>query len=310
MRVLVLSTVSAGNIPHRLIMPSSRYTRLVWYMEYARPEERPAPEGYDLVFNAIGDADLAEDSYAAVRRFLADPGKPYLNDPDRVAATRRDRLADLLSDIPDVVVPQTIRIRTEGPIDAREAAARHGVRAPFLLRPLGSHGGQGLRRIEGQDAEVLPAASEHYVTSYVDYAAGDGLFRKYRVIFVDGAPFPYHLAVGEHWMVHHATSGMTAFEARRAEELRFLEAPEATLGARAAAAIRRLGERLGLDYCGVDFSILPDGRVLVFEANATMLAHAEDEDGPYAAKNPYVMRIAEAFQALLDRRAQGAGKIL
>ena len=29
-------------------------------------------------------------------------------------------------------------------------------------------------------------------------------------------------------------------------------------------------ERLGLDFFGMDFGILPDGRVVLFEANATM----------------------------------------
>ena len=60
-------------------------------------------------------------------------------------------------------------------------------------------------------------------------------------------------------------------------------------------------QRLDLDYCGVDFSLLPDGRVLVFEANATMLVHPEPENGPLAHKNPAVATICEAFQALLRR---------
>jgi hypothetical protein len=54
-----------------------------------------------------------------------------------------------------------------------------------------------------------------------------------------------------------------------------------------------------LDYAGVDFSLLPDGRVLLFEANATMLVHPEAKDGPLAHKNPAIERILAAFQALL-----------
>ncbi len=75
---------------------------------------------------------------------------------------------------------------------------------------------------------------------------------------------------------------LTGFAERRAEEARFLADPVAAIGARGMAAIREIGRRLDLDYCGVDFSVLPDGRLLIFEANATMLAHAEDPQGPFA----------------------------
>ena len=51
--------------------------------------------------------------------------------------------------------------------------------------------------------------------------------------------------------------------------------------------------------------MLPDGRVLVFEANATMFVHPEDETGPLAYKNPAVRRITEAFQARLQALAAG-----
>jgi hypothetical protein len=56
---------------------------------------------------------------------------------------------------------------------------------------------------------------------------------------------------------------------------------------------------MDLDYAGVDFSLLPDGRVLLFEANATMLAHPEAPDGPLAHKNPFIERVFTAFQAML-----------
>jgi hypothetical protein len=100
-------------------------------------------------------------------------------------------------------------------------------------------------------------------------------------------------------MVHHGTADMTKRPDRLAEELRFLAEPEAAIGALAMAAVAAIGERLDLDYCGVDFAVRPDGSVLVFEANATMLAHPEAPDSPLAPKNPYVERILGAFQAMI-----------
>jgi hypothetical protein len=309
LRVLVLATASAGNVPYKLIMPPGLYSRLVWYMEYARPADTPAPDQYQLVFNAIGDADLAEPSAVAVARFLAHNPQPLLNDPAKVLRTRRDRTPDLLGGLEDVVVPRTVRL------DARALRLRglpglaldHGLAGPVLVRPIGSHGGQGLVRAADAEAlaAIVPAPDlDHYLTQYVDYCSQGGLYRKYRVLFVDRRPYPYHQAIAQDWLVHHDSAGMAGFAERRAEEAAFLEDPAAAIGERGMAAIGRIGEALDLDYCGVDFSVLPDGRLLIFEANATMLAHLEDPAGPFAHKNPYVERIAEAFQALLTRRAR------
>ena len=307
LRVLVLATATSGNVPYRTIMPPARYSRLVWYMEHARPEEEPDPDRYDVVFNTIGDADLAEPSLAAVERFVTRCRKPVLNRPDRVMRTRRDRTAALLGGLEGVVVPRTVRVSGEAAARSglRALAEAHGFRAPLLARPAGLHGGQGLVRAETLDdlEGPPPAAGDHYLIDYVDYRSADGLYRKYRMLFVGGEPFAYHQAISDHWLVHHDTAGMVDHPQRRAEEARFLSEPGAIIGRAGVDAIARIGLALELEYCGVDFSVLADGRVLVFEANATMLAHREDPAGLYAYKNPYVDAIAGAFQALLRARA-------
>jgi Flp pilus assembly protein TadD len=307
LRVLVLATVSAGNVPYRVIMPPAVYSRLVWYMEYAQATDTPEPGRYDLVFNTIGDADLAQPSAPAVARFVAECAKPVLNDPIKVSRTRRDRMPDLLGGLKDVVVPRTVRLEAEALAGAplSQLAIQSGLHGPLLVRPIGSHGGQGLRRAADPAAlDAVPPAPglDHYLTVYVDYRSADGLYRKYRVLFVDREPFAYHQAISRDWLVHHESAGMTEHAERRAEEAAFLQDPRTALGARGMAAIRAMGRALDLDYCGVDFSVLPDGRLLVFEANATMLAHLEDPLGPFAYKNPYVEAIAQAFQAHLAKR--------
>jgi glutathione synthase/RimK-type ligase-like ATP-grasp enzyme len=83
--------------------------------------------------------------------------------------------------------------------------------------------------------------------------------------------------------------------------MRFLEDPAAAIGRGAWDTVSAIGAAMDLDYGGVDFSVLPDGRVLLFEANATMLAHPEAEGGPLAHKNPTIQRIFDAFQAMLAR---------
>jgi glutathione synthase/RimK-type ligase-like ATP-grasp enzyme len=71
------------------------------------------------------------------------------------------------------------------------------------------------------------------------------------------------------------------------------------------AALDAVGRRLDLDYAGIDFTLLPDGRLFVFEANATMLVHRERSNGVLAYRNAHVQRIVDAFERLQSLRIAG-----
>jgi tetratricopeptide (TPR) repeat protein len=307
---LVLVTRGAGNISYASLMPRGQFDRTVWYMEHARPEQVADLGAYSVVLNAIGDPDIALASRAAVDAFLARCGRPVLNPPTRIAATFRHRIGETLAGVDDLVAPRTIRlaaaeITAEG---LSRAVARAGLAPPVIVRPTGSHGGQGLGLAGDADALdriQLADGADAYVTAFHDYRSTDGFYRKYRMIFVDRRPYAYHLAIGRHWLLHHQSAEMEGDPARIAEELAFLHDPESTIGPRAMAAIRAIGQRLDLDYGGLDFSLTADGEVLLFEANATMLTHLEPADGPFAAKNTYIAPILEAFQAHLTSCAAG-----
>jgi tetratricopeptide (TPR) repeat protein len=307
-RVLVLSTTGLGNVPDRHLLPGDAFTRLYWFIEYASPGQAETLPTYDVVFNAIGDEDEAGPTAASATAFVASCSKPVLNRPDRVARTRRDLAQALFEGIDDLVVPQTIRVDREVAATGAAVAAAidaAGLEPPLLLRPAGSHGGERLV-LATTRAEIEAFASPApvrgvYATRFHDFRSADGLYRKHRMIFVGGQPFPYHLAIGEAWKLHYDTSGTANHSARLAEERRFLEDPRAALGERASTALAALGRRLELDYAGADFAVLDDGRALLFEANATMLVHPEADPGPLVHKNPYVRRILEAFWRRLRR---------
>lgn len=302
--VLVLWAAGKGNVPVQFLLPAKTHTRIIWMMEYATQDQARSLPRYDLVFNAIGDQDAAGPTTEPVAHFLHTCDRPVLNLPAAVARTARDLIPALFTPIADVLAPVTVRLDTK---DFKELVlALPGIRLPLLARPSGSHGGTQLVKLESaEDLSRLVAwnAEAYYATNYHDYRSSDGYYRKYRMVFVDRQPFPYHLAIGDHWMVHYETAGMLAEPWKRAEEALFLEDPGAAIGPRAMAAVEAMGRTLDLDYCGVDFSILPDGRVLVFEANATMLVHPEDERDILQFKNPYVQRIFDAFDVLLTRAA-------
>ena len=305
---LVLLTRAQGNISYQSLLPPLRFDRTVWYMEHADLEQIAELPPHAVVLNAIGDPDAAMASQPVVDAFVRQSTRPVLNDPARVRATFRHRLAETLGGLEDVITPWTVRL-SAAEIAAHglaTAVARAGLEPPILVRPVGSHGGVGLflaKDKAGLAAMDAPAGLDAYITRFHDTRSADGYFRKYRVIFVDRRAFPYHLAIGRHWMVHHQNTDMAGDAARTAEEMRFLREPRAAIGARAVAAVEAIGRRLDLDYAGLDFAVTADGQVLVFEANATMLTHLEPETGPFAAKNPFIQPIIDAFQARLGTLA-------
>ncbi|MGH8778545.1 hypothetical protein [Paraburkholderia sp.] len=311
-RLLILcSGYASGNVPVDTLLPSDTIDRIKYAIDYAPDAEDAQLPPFDLVFNAIGEPDIAQPLTARLERFAKRCGRALLNRPDAVARTQRHRMALLLAGIDGVAVAPCIRV-VRMPESRRAFAERLEVANlvfPLLMRPLATHGGDGLVLHTSFDAlwAALKETDEpRYVTRFDDFRSADGQYRKYRIVFVDRKPFPYHLAISPHWMVHYYTAGMLENPDKIAEERRFLEDPRAALGERAMRAIEAIGRRLDFDYGGIDFTMLPDGRVFVFEANATMLIHRETADGPLAHKNAFVQRIVDAFEQLQDERSHVA----
>jgi hypothetical protein len=298
---------TAGNVPFETLLSSGHSSRIKYVIDFASEEEDRQLAPFDLVFNAIGEPDVAAPLAGRLDRFAARCGRPVLNAPAAVGRTQRQRLADLLGDIADAVLASCSR--HERPPQSRaelpERLRRDRMALPVLARPTATHGGQGLVRCESFDAlqEALQQIDgPHYLTAFHDTRSGDGHYRKYRMVFVDRIPYAYHLAISTHWMVHYFSADMVTIPWKIEEERRFLDDPAATLGDRAMNAIAAVGQRLDLDYAGVDFAILPDGRAFVFEANATMLVHFERANGELAYRNAHVQRIVDAFESLLANR--------
>jgi tetratricopeptide (TPR) repeat protein len=292
-RVLTLASAARANAPDRYLIPSTRYDRLLWFIAYADEVAEPGQD-YDVAFNAIADADAASPLHDRLTAFAARCERPVLNPPERIMRTARDRVGRLFEGVADLVVPQTRRVRVAADLDGLDAGGA------WLLRPLGSHGGERLQKLALAEVAAGLNGREHYLTAFRDFRSGDGFYRKYRMFFVDRAPYPYHLAIHDNWLVHYQASRTPGSPELIAEERRYLEAPAQALGERAYRAICEIGRRLDLDFAGADFTVLPDGRALLFEANATMLAHPESADGPLAHKNPFIARIFEAFQTRLE----------
>lgn len=299
-RVLQLVSARGGNVPTRLLLPDTAHAVTSVVAEYAGAALALPP--HDLVFNAIGDADLCAEALAAAEDILAGTDRPVINPPARVAMTGRLENARRLADIAGLVTPRVIRARRTALADA---AAAEGFAFPLLVRAPGHHTGRHFARIETPEdfsALSLPG-DEALLIEALDARGADGHHRKYRVIAVAGAPFPLHLVVSTHWKAHYFTAAMADHPEHRAEEAAFLADPAAVVG---AAGMRALGEiiaRLGLDYAGIDFGLDPAGRILFFEANATMTIGLPGPEPMWDYRRPHAERAIAAARALIAARA-------
>jgi len=65
-----------------------------------------------------------------------------------------------------------------------------------------------------------------------------------------------------------------------------------------------LRDALGFDYGGVDFALAPDGRLLLFEANATMAIVPPPPEPVWDYRRKPIDKALEAARALLFGRAE------
>jgi glutathione synthase/RimK-type ligase-like ATP-grasp enzyme len=305
--LLQLVSSGGGNIPTAPFLDDCIFLTSVIVTDYLDPS-LPLPP-HQLIFNAIGDADLCEPALEAALRLMARSSAPVINDPRAVMKTGRISNAGRLAALPGVVTPKTQPVARDllaGP-DGAAWIADHQFIFPLLLRSPGYHTGRNFILVE-REAELSAAAaglpgSELLVIEYLDARGKDGSARKYRVMMIAGKIYPLHLAISRNWKVHYFTSDMADKPDHRAEELAFLSDMQAVLGDKAMVALTQIRDALGLDYAGVDFGLSPDGDLLLFEANATMVIAAPDPDPRWAYRRTAITGIIDAVVAMIREKA-------
>ncbi|MGH7035791.1 MAG: tetratricopeptide repeat protein [Stellaceae bacterium] len=299
--LLLLVSAKGGNIPTERWLDDRLFAVTALYAEFFNPAQS-LPQ-HAVIFNAIGDADRCGEALAHAEAIARRSKAPLINPPAAVRATGRAAMSRRLTGVPGLIVPKVESLSRS----ALFAASHLGF--PILLRAPGFHTGRHFVKIERRDAFAAALAGlpgdEILAIEYLDARGPDGFARKYRVMMIEGALYPLHLAVSAEWKVHYFTADMAASAAHRAEERRFLDDMPAVLGDRAMEALGRVSQMLGLDYAGIDFALAADGRVLFFEANAAMVVNPPDPDPVWDYRRPAVDRVLDAAKRLVLARATG-----
>jgi len=302
-----------ANTPVECLTESTGIALDMLYLGPGLPFPSSVPD-HDAAIVCVAESDENRPLLAQIGRYLQDWPRPVLNAPDRILWLSREGVCSRLASAPGVVMPPTVRIH-RSTLERIGAGTRplgtvlEDDAFPIVVRPAGSHAGHGLVRVD-QPSDIAAYLQqqpelEFCVTRFIDYRQPDGLFRKYRIALIDGRPFICHLAISERWMIHYLNAGMADSAAKRAEEAEAMETFDHRFARRHDAAFRAIHERMGLDYLGIDCGETPDGRLLVFEVDNSMIVHAMDPVDLYPYKQPQMRKVFTAFREMPARRIAG-----
>jgi len=244
----------------------------------------------------------------ALAEILQNWPRPILNSPERISLLPRDCTYALLSNIAGVEIPFSMRLSRQALTEVadKKIPLSNVLKLggyPIIIRPFGSQAGRGLVKIEeaSQITEYLPTVTEgeFYISPFADYRSADGLYRKYRIVVIEGLPYICHLAISSNWLIHYLNAGMAESAAKRAEEAHCFATFDSDFALRHASAIQAVYQRMGLNYLGIDCAETPSGELLIFEVDSNMIIHAFDSLEIFPYKQTQMQKVFAAFRALL-----------
>jgi len=315
LRVLALAAAidMGGNTPIEFLLENSGIELQTLYVLPDVCLPVPLPE-HDVAIVIASDSDECAEALRKIDAVAARWPRPLLNPPRLVRKLDRDKLHRLLNGISGLDIPATEIVTrpqllavSDGQADLVSGAAE--LRFPLILRPRGSHAGVGLAKID--DAAAIARylderpEQEFFVAPFIDYSGRDGLFRKYRIVFIDGRPYACHMAVAERWDIWYLNAGMAFDAGKRLEEERFMRNFDHDFALRHRGALAAIAERIGLDYFTIDCAENRKGELVVFEADNTAVVHNMDSPVVFPYKGPQMRKVFDAFAAMMYRASAG-----
>jgi len=199
LRVLALAAATdiGSNTPIEFLLESSgiELTTLYVMPDIDWPDWLP---DHDVTMVVASDSEDCRGALDKITRAMTHWPRPLLNSPQLIGNLDRDKLHSLLDGIEGLEIPPTAGVTREQLIMLSQSTSAlaelsSGISFPVIVRPRGSHAGKGLAKLDDA-AGIERYLGEHpqdsfFISRFVDYRSDDGLFRKYRIVFVDGKPY-------------------------------------------------------------------------------------------------------------------------
>jgi glutathione synthase/RimK-type ligase-like ATP-grasp enzyme len=315
LRVLALAAAidMGGNTPIEFLLEESGIELLTLYVIAGIELPVPLPD-HDIAIVIASDSEECRDALRIIDSAAARWPRPMLNPPRLIGNLDRDKLHSLLRGIEGLDIPATVCVTRAQLSDVAQSNLLFAdfaaeLQFPIIARPRGSHAGVGLAKLDDRVAIDRYLAErpeqEFFVSRFVDYANDDGLFRKYRVVVVDGRPYACHMAIADRWDIWYLNADMAFSDSKRREEENFILAFDSAFAVRHQSALAAMIDRIGLDYFTIDCAENKNGELLIFEADNTAVVHNMDSPDLFPYKLPQMRAIFEAFATMLYRARHG-----
>ncbi len=275
----------------------------------------------DIVVNNVVVGELLGNGQvmSCVREALARWNRPAINAPEKAIGTARDKLYQSLKDFPEILAPKIIYLPFEKADETVVRKIESEFEYPVIVRsPFFQFGAQMyLARTRDQLIEHLRSLVPGcFVAQFVENQRRKGFYCKIRAIFVGNNLHVCRVDYREEWKVHsarlrNAIDGVEFYRQHKdmlEEEAAICKDPKRELGAKVIKALGQIRSVVKLDCFGVDFDVMKDGRLLLFEANASMNFIGNKRTTfvkhPEAAENAMI----EDLYKMLDRRISVAAR--
>lgn len=266
---------------------------------------------YDIIMNSIADPDAEGKALQTLSRFLmCAPIRPVINRPDKVMLTTRDGNYRRFMNAKGIVFPKTIRLPISGGDGCEAALAAveaEGFSYPLLVREPGSQTGRTFEMISHPslllDYVRASQVKELYLIQHVYNPFRSRFQRKMRFFCIDGRLYPATCHIDEAWNVHggNRVELMKNNPWMMGEEKAFVAGSREYIGGAGYDALVDLCAGVGLDFFGLDFNVMDDGRIVIFELNPAMrhnFGHAKNF--PYL--KPALLDVTNAFNAMIKSK--------
>jgi len=290
-----------ANTPIEFLVEDSDIALELLYLGEGIPSQSQIPE-HDVAFVAVCESDRNQPLLQQLGAIMQHWPYPFINSPANIARLSRNAVSSELSRSAGLVASNAHRLTRA---EVSELAIV-GNRFPLIARPVDSHAGRGLAKLDNPSDLVsylnTQLEAEFFIAPFIDYRSPDGWFRKYRVVVIDGQPFTSHMAISQKWMVHYLNADMLQNEMNRAEEAHFMQTFDTGFAVKHRAALQEIDRLVGLAYYSMDCAETQDGRLLVFEIDSGAVVHSMDPVDIFPYKAPQMERVFAAFRQMLEGR--------
>ena len=270
----------------------------------------------DFLLNNWATAEIlgVPDTLKGLQTFIDEINLPILNHPAKVAKTTRQWISQRLQGVEGLVVPKIIRVLNDhNNCLATAMLVDREIGLPLILRDPFQQMGKTAVKIETMDqflaALIAFPQIQIYAIQYIYNPVLPGIFRKFRAAIVGDEIFVTHVLFRDNWKVHRERDET---KRKQIESLPAIEgfAEEATknplsiLGQKAMDTLQAIHQCVDLDIYGIDFDMMPDGNILLFETNAAMHISFGDKYGHAEVRQRMTKALFQLFDTTVKSRSQ------